>query len=157
MRIIYAGVKNYYLDLKRGNSFEHNNFWGTLEKMKGVQAIYFSLDRILEVGRKKTTEELEFNTLNEIKKYTKSIAWMSDDHWRFHNYSKYYAPYITYMVTTYSRAVDWYKSYGFNNVIRSQWASNPNYWFSVDMIKDIDVSFVGQKNRSREKVVNFLR
>jgi len=178
MRIIYAGIKNDYLDPKRGNSFEHNNFWGTLKEMEDVEAIYFPIDRILEVGRDVMnqelldliikekpdifftllfTEELKFRVLDEIKKYTTSIAWMSDDHWRFDNYSKYYAPHFTYVVTTYSEAVDWYGSRGLNNVIRSQWACNTKYWYPLYAEKDIDVSFIGQKTKSREKIINFLK
>ena len=150
MKVIYSGVKNDYLNPKRGLSFEHNNFYGTFIKMKEVDLIYFPYDRILEIGKERFnkelldlvirekpdfflammfTDELKFDTLKEIKKHTKSIAWMADDHWRFSNYSKYYAPFFSLVVTTYSRALEWYKKDGFNNVIRSEWASNPNYWF----------------------------
>jgi spore maturation protein CgeB len=143
-----------------------------------VEVVYFPLDRILEVGKEKMniellelikkekpdffftvmfTEELDKEILKEIKRYTKSVAWMCDDHWRFHNYSKNYAPYFSLIITTYSKAVGWYNEAGFTNVIRSQWACNPDYWYLVDVEKDIDVSFIGQKTRSRERIVDMLR
>jgi spore maturation protein CgeB len=61
------------------------------------------------------------------------------------------------VVTTYSKAVDWYRTAGFSNVLLSQWACNTHEYKPVDVVKDIDVSFVGQKKSGRVKVLDQLR
>lgn len=150
--------------------------------MDGVDVVYFPYEKLLEVGSGKMnqelldlvkkekpdiffavmfTDELRFDVLDEIKKYTKSVAWFCDDHWRFDNYSRFYAPHFSWVVTTYSKAVDQYKKIGCHNAILSQWAfndfnlrpttntDNKNYGY--------DVSFVGQRNWSRARIIKKLR
>ncbi|OGY68448.1 MAG: hypothetical protein A2586_01090 [Candidatus Harrisonbacteria bacterium RIFOXYD1_FULL_40_9] len=178
MKVIYSGVEYDYYDRARGLSFEHNNFYGTLKNMEGVQTIYFPYDRILEVGLRRFneelidlirrekphiffavmfTDELLPETLIEIKKHTRAIAWMCDDHWRFHNYSRYYAPYFSTVITTFSKAEKWYLKEGIHHVIRSQWGCNPYYWYPIETPKDIGVSFIGQKTQSRARIIESLK
>lgn len=182
MKIIYSGLKYNYCDPLQGLSFEHVNFYETLANMDEVDLIYFPYERLLEVGRDKMnqellelvkkekpdiffavmfTDELKKDILDEIKKYTKSVAWFCDDHWRFDNYSRFYSPHFSWIVTTYSKAVDKYNKIGYKNVIRSQWACND---FIYKPAGDIDnqnykyeVSFVGQKNSAREKIINKIK
>lgn len=183
MKIIYSGLKYDYFDSKRGASFEHVNFYETLARMEGVEVIYFPYERLIEVGRdamnqelldlvKKEkpdlffavmfTDELKKDILDEIKKYTTSLAWFCDDHWRFDNYSRFYAPFFSWIATTYSKAPEKYKKIGYNNVIHSQWACNdfiykPAENVDVPVGYKYDVSFVGQKNYEREKIINKLK
>lgn len=182
MKIIYSGLKYDYFNPSRGVSFEYVNFYETLKRIDGVDLIYFPYERLLEVGRDKMneelldlvkkekpdiffavmfTDELKFDVLDEIKKYTKSVAWFCDDHWRFDNYSKYYASHFSWIVTTYSKAVDKYKKIGCNNVIRSQWACNDFIYRPAGNIDSqnykYEVSFVGQKNSAREKIINKIK
>ncbi len=178
MKIVYAGVKNDLYNPKRGMSFEFVNFYLTLSNMKGVRVIEYPFDKILEVGKKKFnqelldivrqgkpdlffafmyTDELDPLVLTEIKKKTTSVAWFADDYWRFFNYSKHWPPYFSRVITTYSKAVDWYKKAGYENVILSQWACNTALYKPVEAKKDIDVSFVGQRKSGRVKVVEALR
>lgn len=183
MKIIYSGLKYDYFDSKRGSSFEHVNFYETLARMEGVDVIYFPYERLLEVGRdmmnrelldlvKKEkpdiffavmfTDEFKKDILDEIKKYTTSLAWFCDDHWRFDNYSKFYAPHFSWVATTYSKAPEKYKEIGYNNVIHSQWACNDFIYKpsgNIDMSVDYkyEVSFVGQKNSAREKIINKIK
>ncbi|PIR72623.1 MAG: hypothetical protein COU42_00595 [Candidatus Nealsonbacteria bacterium CG10_big_fil_rev_8_21_14_0_10_36_24] len=177
MKIVYSALKYDYMDSKRRLSFEHSNFLEPLESFANSGFIYYPYDEILNIGKKqynKTlleiikkekpdiffafmfTDELNFKVLDEIKKYTTSIAWFSDDHWRFDNYSKYYAPHFSWVVTTYSKAVEKYKAIGISNVIKSQWAADINTYEPVISKKDIDVSFIGSWNKEREKVIKFL-
>jgi spore maturation protein CgeB len=148
--------------------------------MAGVTTVEFPYDRILEVGKKKWnlelldiverekpdlffafmyTEELDFATLKYIKEKTKtvSVAWFADDYWRFWNYSRHLAPYFSWVITTYSKAAEWYRKAGFQNVILSQWACNTSLYKPVEIKKDIDVSFVGQRKSGRTKVIDALR
>jgi len=182
MKIIFTGLTycNYQKEL--GQSFEYTNFYKSLERMPGIEVLHFPYERILEVGRSRGneelihlvrnekpdaffafmfTDELELQTLDEIKKLTKSIAWFSDDHWRFHNYSRYYAPHFSFAVTTYSRAIEWYKKISVSNIIHSQWAaagfdvSNPVTWRTPEQEQPF-VSFVGNWSRPRQKILTAL-
>lgn len=179
MKIVYAGIQNDLYDPKRGMSFEYTNFYLTLKNMSGVAVVEHPFDRILQVGKKKFNEELLAlilrekpdlffafmytdellpNVLTEIKKITKSVAWFADDYWRFFNYSRHWPPYFTKVVTTYSKAADWYKKAGYDNVILSQWACNTAVYKPVlAEKKDIDASFVGQMKSGRVKVIEALR
>ena len=178
LRIIYAGIRNENYDARRAGSFEYQNFYMTLKNMPNVEIVECPYDRIIHVGREKFndelmslvktekpdlffafmyTDELSPRVLLKIKKITKSVAWFADDYWRFFNYSKRWPSYFSYVVTTYSKAVDWYKNSGFDNVLLSQWACNTLLYKPVEVTKDIDVSFVGQKKSGRERVIDALR
>ena len=180
MKVLYTGIRHESYNPARRDSFEYVNFFLTLKNMAGVEVFEQQFDRILDVGKKKYneelleivrrekpsllfafmyTDELDPAILKEIKERTntKSIAWFADDYWRFWNYSRHWASYFSWVVTTYSRAVDWYKNAGFDNVLLSQWACNEAEYKPIDMVKDIDVSFVGQYKSGRGKVIDALR
>ena len=181
MKIIYAGVRAENYNPVRYPSFEYTNFYLQLKAMSGVEIIEYPYDVIVKIGKERFNKELlelvyrekpdlffafmysdELNTetLDEIKKKTKSIAWFSDDQWRIHNYSRLYAPHFTWAVTTWSKAIELYAQYGIKNIIHSQWACNINKWKPIEgksINKDIDVSFVGQRTEKRAQVVKELR
>lgn len=179
MKIIYLGTQKESYNPKRGMSFEYMNFYLTLKEMSGIEVVEFPFDRILEVGKVRFNEELlemvrkekpdlvfvfmfsdelDKKTLLEIKKITKTVAWYADDSWRFYNYSRRWYPYFTWNVTTYSWIPELAAKTGIRNVIRSQWAANPKTFYPVtDLKKDIEVSFVGQRNPERAKVIAELR
>lgn len=179
MKIVYAGIRHEGYNPARRDSFEYVNFYLTLKGMKGVEVFEHPCDRIFEVGKKKFneelldmvrrekpdllfvfmyTDELDPAVLKEIKETTatKSVAWFADDYWRFWNYSKHWPPYFTYVVTTYSKAVEWYRAAGHENVILSQWACNTGAYKPVDVPKGVDVSFVGQRKSGRVRIVKAL-
>ncbi len=180
MKVLYTGVRKENYDPKRKDSFEYVNFYLTLKAMEGIQVLEHPCDQILETGKKKFneellgivrrekpdllfafmyTDELDPAVLKEIKEKTttKSVAWFADDYWRFWNYSKYWPPYFTYVVTTYSKAVEWYKKAGHENVLLSQWACNTALYKPTEVKKDIDVSFIGQRKSGRVTVIDALR
>lgn len=178
MKIIYAGLRNNYYNPKRGVSFEYRTFYAALAAMQGMTVMELPFDRIIEVGKKKFNEEAlalaekekpdlffvftysdEFYpaTLEAIKKITTSVAWYTDDSWRFYNYSRRWYPHFAWNVTTYSWIPGLARQLGITNVIRSQWAANPRVWHPVDLKKDIGVSFIGQRNPERAKVIAALR
>jgi spore maturation protein CgeB len=180
MKILYAGVQFENYNRNRRHSFEYENFFKMFQGMPGVTIIEHPFDRIIEIGKQRYngelleivvrekpdlfftfmyTDELDPATLTKIKNETstKSVAWFADDYWRFFNYSKHWPPYFSYVVTTYSKAVDWYRGAGFSNVLLSQWACDTRRYKPVEVSKDIDVSFVGQKKSGRAKVVEALR
>lgn len=180
MRIVYAGTRFEEYDSRRRQSFEYVNFYLTLKTMTGIEVIEYPFDKIIEVGKKKFnddllkliekekpdvlfsfmyTDELDKAILKKIKETTKtlSVAWFADDYWRFFNYSKRWPPYFSYIVTTYSRAVGWYRKAGYRNVILSQWGCNTTLYKPVEAKRDIDVSFVGQYKSGRAGVLGVLR
>ncbi|MDO8515944.1 MAG: glycosyltransferase, partial [bacterium] len=179
MKVIYVGTQKDYYNPDRGYSFEYNNFYPTLKNMEGMEVIEYPMDSIAQIGkvawnhglldlvrREKPdvlfafmlSDEFDKEMLLEIKKLTTSIAWFADDSWRFYNYSRNWPPYFTWVVTTYSYVPGLYAVLGHANVIRSQWGANPNAWHAVPgQSKDIDVSFVGQRNPMRARVVDALR
>lgn len=178
MKIIYAGVRKEQYNSKRGFSFEYNNFYRTLQNMSGIEVVEIPYDLITEIGRKgfnkmllekvksenpnalfafMATDDLDTKVLDEINKRIITIAWFADDHWRLYNYSRHYAPHFRWVVTTWSGAPAEYLRYGIQNVIRSQWACNPHLWKPQDVVRDIDVSFVGQYNPSRGRMIEELK
>lgn len=178
IKVIYLGIQAENYNPVRKLSFEYNNFYLTLRDMKGVEVIEYPYDPIIRLGKRAFnekllalvqkekpdlvfafmfTDELELETLQKIKNITTSVAWFADDHWRLDNYSHYYAPYFTWVVTTYSRAPERYREYGVRNVIRSQWACNPRAWRPVAVERDIDVAFIGQYTSARGREVAALR
>ncbi len=177
MKIVYSALQFDKMNPSRGLSFEHSNFYESLTRFPGAEVLYFPYERMLDVGKEKMnqelleavrhekpdlffafmyTDELDTKTLDAIKNITKSVAWFPDDHWRFDNYSKYYAPHFSWVVTTYSKAVEKYKEIGIQNVIHSQWAANTSTYKPSLKSKDIDVSFVGSWNKERGRVIRVL-
>ncbi len=177
MKIIYSGVRNENYDPNRRQSFEYHNFYLTFKSLPGVEVIEYPFDQIQEIGKEKFnqnlfeivkrekpdlffafmyTDELNFETLDEIKKITKSIAWFADDYWRFFNYSYHWPPHFSWVITTYSEAVNWYQKLGFKNIILSQWGCNDSDYKPLALEKDIAVSFVGQKKSGRVKILEKL-
>ncbi len=178
LKILYTGIQKENYSQKRGFGFEYNNFYLTLKSMPGMEVFEYPLDSILEKGRKRFnedllelvknekpdlffsfmfTDELDKQTLKEIKNLTTSIAWFSDDSWRFYNYTRYWSPYFTWIITTYSWIPDFFKKIGYFNIIRSQWGANAYDYKPILVDKDIDVSFIGQYNSNRDQVISELR
>ncbi|MEK7077364.1 MAG: hypothetical protein AAB967_04010, partial [Patescibacteria group bacterium] len=178
LSVIYSGIECESYNPLRRKSFEYGNFYETLTTMEGLRVSEYPFDAIVGMGKKRWnarlletirrekpdvffgfmyTDEFDRKTLDAIKKTTKSIAWFADDHWRLHNYSRFYAPHFTKAVTTWSKAPERYLRYGITNVIRSQWALNHKIWKPMDTPRDIGVSFVGQYNEARGRIVNELR
>src|SRR5207302_7103344 len=115
MLILYAGLKHDYGEPDRGFSFEHYNFYDSLVRM-GHDVLYFDIGSVLRerdkaAGNHLLTEtvkseqpdlffavlfrdELDQAALRTISESTDTptVAWFSDDHWRFDTYSKEWAP-----------------------------------------------------------------
>lgn len=186
MRILYVAQKNDYKDPKRGLSFEHYNLYDSLLRLGGgVHEIeYFPFDEMeSQYGREKTnamlvekallsrpdlcffflfTEEIYSET---IKKITDSgiitYNWFADDHWRFSIFTARYAPVFSWVSTTDAGALSKYEKVGCKNVIQTQWACNPSIYHPANPLQllrnySYDVTFVGQKDANRERMVKYL-
>lgn len=180
MRILYAAMKYDYGNKAQGLSFEHNNFFDCLSRL-GHDIIYFDFATLMAShGRAKmnqllaeiaaaekpdltfvilTGEEFEKETISRISASgsAPTLAWFSDDHWRFDNYSRYWAPCFNWSVTTARSALPKYQAAGIKNVIKSQWACNPFQYRKLDLPLKYDATFVGQPHGDRRYMVKRLR
>ncbi|MEK7546575.1 MAG: glycosyltransferase [Patescibacteria group bacterium] len=179
MKILYAAFKYDYADVRRGYSYEHVNFWDSISRMYGANAIYFAVDEMMmQVGKKEMnnklfmmvkeekpdivfcnlfTNEITPQTIKAITTQTNTITvnWFSDDQWRFENFSRYWAPFFDWVVTTDREALPKYGKIGYRNVIKSAWAANPAIYHPVPGEK-YGVTFVGRPHGNRREMADFL-
>ncbi len=166
--LLTVGTINYDCDI---------NFYEPLQSLGFEVTRYNYIERMSAIGRKKMNEELlitaetedpqfifyityrdEFfsKTLKKLKaRGHRVVAWFSDDHWRFDNYSRFIAANISCSITTDIKSFYKYKSRNLN-VIKSQWASNPDYYYPIPSSTQLEVTFVGQKYGPREAIINYL-
>lgn len=180
MRILYVGMKYDYGKPEQGYSFEHNNFFDCLSNT-GHDILYFDFmtllqqhgrdwinRRLLEVVRAEQldclfavlfTDQFDYATFREIstKTGTTTINWFCDDHWRFDNYTRKWAPCFNWSVTTAHSALAKYAGIGYSNVIKSQWACNPFQYRKLDEPLKYEVTFVGQPHGDRREVISVLQ
>lgn len=169
-----------YGDIKRGLSFEESNFYETF-RMMGFDLIrYDCIDQMQKIGKDMMNEklletveaekpdlaffmlfkdELKFETLEKIKNSPKTISlnWFCDDHWRFENFSIKYAPFFNWITTTDLSSFNKYKSKEISNVLQTQWACNHFLYQKKDVVKDIDISFIGQPYGKRAVFIEKLK
>ena len=179
MRILYVAMRWDYGDHRRGPSFEQMNFASALEGM-GHDVIPFDfIEERQSHGRRRMNKRLvaaanehqadvAFFCLfkNEIKTSTieavsalgtPTVNWFCDDHWRFDNFSRFYAPSFNWVTTTSEDALPKYARIGCQNVILTQWACNRYAYRRVSDEKKYDISFIGQPHGNRRKLITFLR
>lgn len=180
LRVLFIGFKYDYGIPAHGFSFEYLNIFESLEKMAGVQASIFAFDEVMrtagqegmnkmlieEVQRLQPhiclfslfTEEIYPRTIRTITESGKTVTcnWFADDHWRFETFSKYWASYFHWVITTDPHALEKYHAMGFHHVIRSQWGYNHHRYYPFEVTQDIDSSFIGQVHSDREKIIRFL-
>jgi len=181
MRILYVAMQFDYGVPERGLSFEENNFYKTLVA-DGHEVVRFdfmalkremSLDRLndeLILLAKRTNPDVLLSIMFEFEIYRKTIEfitqslgiptvnWFCDDHWRFNNFSKYYATSFSAVATTDERAVERYNQLGQSKVILSQWACNHHDYYPIlDDSWNYEVTFVGQPHGNRGSLVSNLK
>jgi spore maturation protein CgeB len=167
--------------LTTGPRYDYNcdiNFYAPLKSLFKDVINYDYLLRIQKIGKKATNREIVDIVTSERPEYTffltyqdqirdstldaitklnsKVVAWFSDDHWRFDKYSRFVAKHVFCSITTDKEAYRKYRNLNLN-VIRSQWASNPDYYKKQPSTFKYDVSFVGQNYGLRAEFLNFLQ
>ena len=180
MRILYVAMKYDYGRPERGYSFEHWNFYDSLANM-GHEVIYFDFmslyqelgreemnNRLWQVVREKRPdllfsvlfeEELDKDTIRRISQETDAVTlnWFCDDHWRFDNFSRYWAPCFNWVVTTAQTAVPKYAAIGYDRVIKTQWGFNHFLYRKLNLPFAYDVTFVGNPHGNRRHIVEGIR
>ncbi|MCL4552959.1 MAG: glycosyltransferase, partial [Candidatus Marsarchaeota archaeon] len=123
--------------------------------------------RLLEVARVEKpellfcalfTDELDQPVMREISENTDCLTlnWFCDDHWRFDNYSRYWAPCFNWVVTTAKSALPKYAELGYRNVIKSQWGCSHFLYRKLDLPLEYEVTFVGQPHGNRRQIIQAL-
>ncbi len=185
IKLLLAGIKFSYGNARRGYDY---GWWNTIDTLlhgfKNVEVQFFDYtteaqqrgvagmsDRLVEIVRQEQPDlllygpfDLHADILHERLQFitdhtdTQTIIWMSDDHWRFENYSRFWAPCVDYIITTAQEAVTKYREAGFGQkVIKSQWAFNPFTYQQMQISRTRDVSFVGMAHGNRPEVIRKMR
>lgn len=127
-----------------------------MNKLLIEKAIDFSPDLVFTVLFR---DEIKIDTIKKITglKKTLTLNWFCDDHWRFDSFSKYYAPSFDWCTTTSRNAISKYKSIGYNNIIKTQWAANHYLYKKKEIPFRFDTSFVGVPHSNRRAIMKFLK
>ena len=179
MRILYVAMADDYGRPELGPSFEEVTFRSALEGMGHELVAYDFKRRENTIGRRRMNAEL-VETARELRPdlvlfflfereiaprtieavrsagSTTTMNWFADDHWRFDDFSRRYAPALDWVVTTDHDAVARYEALGHRGVILSQWACNTHAYKPTGSPLAHDVSFVGQPHGNRRAVVEGL-
>ena len=180
MLILYVALKHDYGLPAHGPGFEHHNFFDSLRGM-GHDILYYDFmtamrvrgrdemnRRLLEVAKSERprlmftclfTDQFDGPVIRAISERgeTVTLNWFCDDHWRFDNFSRHWAPCFNWVVTTSQEALDKYRAIGYTGVIKSQWACNHWLYRRLDLPLAHDVTFVGQPHGNRRDVLRKLR
>ena len=180
MRILYVGAKYDYGRPEQGLSFEHYNFYEFF-RHSGHEIVYFdTLSQVQELGKDTMnrrllemakdehfdlmftvlfTGELDPAAVRHISEHTGIVTlnWFCDDHWRFDNYSQYWAPSFNWVVTTAKSAVPKYAQLPYPHAIKSQWGCNHFLYRKLDLPLEYDVTFIGQPHGNRREIIKKIR
>jgi len=180
MRILYVALKFDYNRAEQGLSFEHYNFFDTLQNL-GHEILYFDFGTLyLRLGRERMNrrlvevahsekpdlmftvlmaDELDPAAIRSISggHPCPTLNWFCDDHYRFESFTRRWAPAFDYVVTTANSALAKYQAMGYRNVIKSQWACNHFLYRKVNLPLKYDVTFVGQPHGNRRELVRALK
>ena len=179
-RVLFVALKYDYGVPNRGYSYEYENFYDTLMHMDSLDVTLFPFDEIMrQKGRKEMnsqllevvealrpdisfffifTDEIAKETIRTISQRgdTITINWFADDHWRFDEFSRYWAPLFHRAITTDQISFDNYQRIGCRNAIMSQYGCNHFLYKNGDVTPEHDVTFVGQVHSHRESTVREL-
>lgn len=177
--VLYVGIRYDYGDKRQGLSYEHHNFYNTLQNMD-LDLIYVDYDRLSRTyGKKKMNEVLrdaafyykpdylfyfhykdwvEHDIWTDISTDlpTRTIIWLADDHWRYEETKGVWGLFDV-VATTDHDGLKKRTEAGMKNVILSQWACNHYLYNDMDVERTYDVSFVGRSYGKRKEFVDILR
>jgi spore maturation protein CgeB len=167
--------------VERGLSFEYTNLWDALRRMDNVEATFLDFMIAYKAGghdqvRKELresiaaidpklvffllfTDEIPQDTLADLRDDPKLLTfnWFADDHWRFDDFTRHWAPLFNACSTTARSALPKYAAMGYGSVIKTQWACNHHLYQPGDGRMKYGVTFVGQPHGDRVKVIKRLR
>lgn len=174
MRMIFVGDEWDYGDPSRGHSFEWDTFYQTLlhaghevhmldvGKFRGAEPehVHASVRALVERVEPEVvfcvlySDEIPPQVLASVRDDdgVPVINWFCDDHWRYEDFSRRFAPSLTLSVTTSSTAASRYESDGFPHLF-SQWGFAHTVYGVHPPVREPKgtIAFVGQPygNRTR--------
>ncbi len=180
LRLLFCATEYDYGEPSRGLSYEYAHFVPTLRSMPlelrtfdfvaeiAALGFYGAMDALHDVVIQwqpdvllcfMFEEQLSRDLISWISRETPTTtaAWFADDHWRFENYSYYWAKAFNWVLTTDATAVDKYHAGGQPNVVLTQWACNDIDFHPTGTGLRYDVTFVGQPYGARVSNVEYLR
>jgi spore maturation protein CgeB len=180
MNVLYVAMRNEYGDPRRGLSFEETNFRSSLEGMghavtaydfmahasrEGVAQMRASLVSLAADLRPDLaffflfTDQLDPATIEAVGRAgaCPTVNWFADDHWRFEDFTRHFAPAFDLAVTTDPDSLSRYRSLSDTRVHLSQWACNRYAYGKVTEELKHDVTFVGQPHGDRRQTVAGLQ
>lgn len=102
-------------------------------------------------------EQFYPETLKYLKERYITVNWFGDDNWRFSTFSKKYAPYFTWSITTDPYCIEKYHALGITNVHLSQWAAIDRFQQNhSSRTYEYEVSFVGGVAPVRKWIISEL-
>lgn len=180
LRVLYVGMKHDHGKPELGYAFEHWNFFHTMHRM-GMDIAYYDFagimakrgregmnTRLVEVAKSLKpdllfavlfTDQFDYPTFRTISRETDTTTfnWFCDDHWRFEDFTRHWAPCFDWCVTTARSALPKYQKLGYANVIKSQWAANPYLYRRLDLPMKHEVTFVGRPHGTRRQTIAAIR
>ena len=178
-KLLFVAMRYDYGRREQGLSFEFTNFYQTLIKIVPT-VIEFDFMSLMQVHGKERmntmlietanrekpdliffilfTDEFLKDTLAKLTENYTTFNWFCDDHWRFSNFSKYFAPLFSFVSTTDKEALPKYDKLGYKKALLTQWACNHyDYVRGQNVERTLDVTFVGQPHGNRKKVIKYLQ
>lgn len=178
MRILFVALRHDYGIASRGLGFEYYNFYEPLVKL-GHDVTYFDLGESSRGRRAGSAdsaftaavagnrpdlvftflfgEELSPKAIGQVTaRGIQTLNWFADDHWRFEEFTRRYAPSFAWVATTARSALPKYAALGIKNVIKTQWGAAHHLYRPTYRPLRYDVTFVGQVYGERRGVVDQL-
>jgi len=101
-------------------------------------------------------DEFDESVLDDIRSYTKTVAYFFDDPWR-QDFVRHWIKHFNYFTTSDYYSLMNYYSEGIDNVIHCPFGFNENIYKKFDVNKKYDISFVGGQNGYRGWLINLLK
>ncbi len=174
--ILYIGLRYDYGHRNWGLSYEFYNVYNTLINMD-YSVIFLDYDRLIQkYGKEKTSQMLreaayyyhpdfifyfhyrdwiDNQVWKEISKFSKTIIWLADDHWRYEETRPVWKLF-NLIVTTDRQSFDRRRKEGFENVFFSQWGCNHFLYKDLKMQRIYDVTFAGRAYGKRMDFIKVL-
>ena len=179
MHILYVAMRHEYGDQSRGLSFEETNFRSSLEGMGHKLSAFDFMERSRRDGVARMradliklaaetkpelaffflfTDQLDTRTIEAVGQAGNcpTVNWFADDHWRFEDFTRHFAPAFDLAVTTDPDSMPKYRLLADTRVHLSQWACNRYAYGKVASELKHDVTFVGQPHGDRRQTVSQL-
>ncbi|HEV7528631.1 MAG TPA: glycosyltransferase [Solirubrobacteraceae bacterium] len=180
MNVLYVAMRHEYGDPSRGLSFEETNFRSSLEGMGHAVTAYDFMESAARNGVARMradlitlaaetrpelaffflfTDQLDTATIEAVGTAGRcpTVNWFADDHWRFEDFTRHFAPAFDLAVTTDADSLQKYRTLANTRVHLSQWACNRYAYSKVSDELKYDVTFVGQPHGDRKQAVARLR